>query len=88
MRFFLIMILILATGAFAIQLYRLVWQYSDLQKEASIVSKELQNIEEENKKLTADLEYFKDNKHLEGEARKAGYALPDEKVLIIVPEKR
>ena len=82
------MILILATGAFAVQLYRLAWQYSDVKKEALTVSKELRNIEKENKQLTADLNYFKDNKHLEGEARKAGYAFPDEKVLIIVPEKR
>lgn len=82
------MILVLATGTFAIQLYRLAWQYIDVEKELSAVNKELSYITEENGKLTADLDYFNDKRHLEGEIRRAGYALPDEKVLIIIPKQR
>ncbi len=86
MRFFLVLILMMAIGMFAVQLYRLIGQYNNVKREQFAINAELEAIKIENEKLTADLDYFNQKEHLEREMRKADYALPDEKVLIIIPE--
>ncbi len=73
---------------FAVQLYRLIGQYNSTKKEQSAINMELEAVRIENEKLMADLDYFKQKEHLEREIRKADYALPNEKVLIIIPEKK
>ena len=88
MRFFLILILLLATGTFGVQLYRLLVQYHGINKEITILNKELEDAKKENQKLTADFDYFQKTNYLESELRKSGYAMPDEKMLIIIPEKK
>lgn len=49
---------------------------------------ELQNLEEENRKLAEDIEYYSEPHNLEKELRaRFNYRAPNEKLIIVVPEK-
>lgn len=87
MKLFLLLLLILVTTAFSFQLYHLIQQQSELKMEVAKISQKALPIDQDNQQLTADLEYFKKPEHLENELRKSGYAKPDEKILIIIPEE-
>lgn len=81
------MVLVLATAAFAVQLYRLTKQLSYLKSEIAKVNQQLTPIDQENQRLMADLEYFQKPGRLVNELKKSGYAKPDEKMLIIIPNE-
>ncbi len=87
MKFLFLLVLILATAAFSFQLYRLIQQMSELKLETAKINQQIMPMEQENQELMADLEYFQKPGRLVNELRKSGYALPDEKMLIIVPDK-
>lgn len=88
MRVILLLILIAATATFSFQLYRLVKQSQSLKLEYARIDEQTGPVKLENERLAADIEYFQKPEGLEIELRKAGYALPDEKMLIIINEKQ
>ena len=87
MRIFLFLVLATVTSAFSFQFYRLAQQKKGLDLELAKINQQIIPIKEDNEKLLADVKYFEKPERLENELRKAGYALPEEKMLIIVPEK-
>jgi len=79
--------LLLAIAALSWYLYQLWGQAGELQKESDLLTKELQPLQKENAELLAEIKRLDDPENLETELRKAGYAAPGEKVIIIIPKK-
>jgi cell division protein FtsB len=81
-------IAILIFGATVVQVYKLENKRSALQAELSKIEKKVNELAAENSSLEKDIAYFQNPKNLEKEARaQFNYALPDEKLIILVPEK-
>ncbi len=87
MRFLLSLFLILAVGAMGWYLYQLWQQTRALQKEADKLAGELLPLQKESAELLAEAKRLDDPENLEVELRKSGYALPGEKVIILIPKR-
>lgn len=69
-------------------LYNLYYQAQALKAEADKLVKQTQPLSRENQQLLAEIGRLEDPENLEIELRKAGYAAPGEKVIILVPKKQ
>ena len=82
------LIAILVFGATATQVYKLENKKADLQAEFFKVKKQVDILASENVLLEKNIVYFQNPKNLEKEARaQFNYALPGEKLIIVVPKK-
>lgn len=88
MKRILTVILLLAVAALLWQLIQLYMQNSALKSSLGVIEDKLNNLNEENGKFQADLEYFASPENLEKELRsKFNYKKPGEKIIIVVPPK-
>jgi hypothetical protein len=82
---YIIFIVILA--AIAYQVYTVDSQRRDLKREMANVADELDLVNEDNKNLREQIDYFSDPRNLEKELRaRFNYRLPFEKLIIVIPE--
>ena len=80
--------LILATGAFSVQLYNLIVQNFNLNKNLAKITTKLEPLKKENSHLVSEIDYFQKPERLASEVRKSGYVAPGEKMFVIVPQQR
>lgn len=67
---------------------RTSYQSYKIDKKIEGMKKQVQTLEDNNKQLTQDIEYFKTDAYREKTARqRLGLKKPDEKVIVIVPAK-
>ncbi|PIZ00825.1 hypothetical protein COY62_00980 [bacterium (Candidatus Howlettbacteria) CG_4_10_14_0_8_um_filter_40_9] len=67
---------------------RTSYQSYKIDKKIEGMKKQVQTLENDNKQLTQDIEYFKTDAYREKTARqRLGLKKPDEKVIVIVPSK-
>lgn len=60
----------------------------ELSRKFSSIKSSVEDLKQDNEKLEGDLDYFKDPKNLEKEARaRFNYRAPNEKMIIVVPPK-
>ena len=70
-----------------VQLYHLYNQKIVLQKDLQKTNEQAQFLNKENKKFTAEINYFQDADNLEKELRsRFNYVTPGEKMIIIAPQ--
>ncbi len=88
MKRILTVILLLAAAALLWQLFQLYLQNNKLKYSLGSIEGKLNNINEENGKFQADLEYFASPENLEKELRsRFNYKKPSEKLIIVIPSK-
>ena len=87
MRFILLFVLILAIGTFLSQLFSLRNQEKTLKDDLSKIEQQISPLTREREELSAEIDYFSKPEHLEDELRKNGYALPEEKMMVIIPKQ-
>lgn len=86
-RYIITAILLVLIGFSGYQGYKLYLQKISLEKNLTKINTQLNEIYEENQKLTADLEYFKRPENLIKELKsRFNYVNPGEKLLIVVPK--
>ncbi len=87
-RYIIIVVILVLIGFTGYQGYKLYSQKITLEKKLAKINNQLDGIYEENRKLAADLEYFKRPENLAKELRsRFNYVSPGEKLLIIVPKR-
>lgn len=78
---------VLILGYLLFQMYSLDTERRALKAEMASVSNELELISADNEKLKEQIEYYADPHNLEKELRaRFNYRLPNEKLIIVVPE--
>lgn len=88
MRKLFYLILLVIFGVLSFQLYRLYQQENQLSGDLEKTQKQLGSLEEENKKLQADINYFMDPENLAKELKsKFDYKRPGEQMMIIIPQR-
>lgn len=81
-------VLLVFLALVGIQVYRLYGQRNNLKNELSGINPRITSLEQENKNLQKDLEYFANPENLLKELRaRFNYKKPDEKMIIVVPPR-
>ena len=89
MRLLFSVIAMLIFGTTAVQIYKLENKKNSLEQEFSKIKEKVDALELENSSIEKDITYFKNPKNLEKEARaQFNYALPGEKLIILVPKSQ
>ena len=88
MRFVITFILVVFISLISYQNIRFYFEWREVRLSYKILEEKLQSVEEGNKKLAEDLNYFQNAANLEKEARaQLNYKRPGEKLIVVVPSE-